>query len=94
MAMGPARAAPKVGPAAAKAAARPAPAVAPQVAANPGNNNRPRPSTADPSVPGGNMFRLSGNPTAGGDPYADLLAGSGDRRPSAPPRPPIRAEQK
>jgi len=95
-AMGPARPAPKVGPAAAATPPpRAAPAVAPAAApgARPGNNNQPRPSTADPSVPGGNMFRLPGA-AAGDDPYADLLAGGRDTRPAAPPRPPVRAEQK
>jgi hypothetical protein len=91
-AAGVARTAPKVGPVAAKATpARPAPTVASKAVAKPGNN-QPRPSTADPSVPGGNMFRLPA--AAGDDPYADLLAGGGDRRPAAGPRPPIRAEQK
>jgi len=90
--MGAPRAAPKVGPApgpVAKAPPRTAPAVA-----DPGNNNRPRPSTADPSVPGGKMFRLSDGQAAGSDPYADLLGGDSGKRPSAAPRPPMRAEQK
>ncbi len=100
----PAAAKPPVPPAAAKAAPRPAPKVGPAPAARPAprpapavagpdNNNRPSPATADPSVPGGKMFRLPSGQAAGDDPYADLLSGRA-KNPSASPRPPMRAEQK
>jgi ATP-binding cassette subfamily C protein LapB len=64
----------------------PVPRPAPDAAGAPANVNQPRPSTADPSVPGGNMFRLPEGGQASDDPYAELLGAAGGKRPTARPR--------
>ncbi|MFQ5765161.1 MAG: hypothetical protein ACE5GT_09540, partial [Rhodospirillales bacterium] len=79
-----ARAAAVAGPA--PAATRPAPAPAP--------GGRNQPSTADPSVPAGEMFRLQGEKPSADDPYADLIDAARPKAPAAGPAGPAVVEQK
>ena len=75
-----------VSPAARPARPAPIPNPAQAAAGTPANIDRPRPSTADPSVPGGNMFRLPAGGQAADDPYAELLGAAGGNRPTVRPR--------